>query len=328
MSQASPVEQLAGNRLVFEESVEVKAPVEEVYRRWTDFTHFPAFMSNVREVRALGSDLYHWSARIFGVKQEWDAEVTEQEPDRRISWRSINGAYNSGTVSLSPLPSGSTEVRVRLEYTPPAGRVGQQLDKLTQTTRREVKEDLNNFKRLVTSGEGHAIETPVKRDVGGVITATVAPLAGAATGAITAWLIARGRPTSMVARSRKVTPTTKASTNTPIVATSWSLAGLSLGSVIGAAVLRSVGQHKHALFVGQWAPTLVQASALTRLMGTSDRFDVITDGAAFAVTGAGIGSLIASSVAHARGKRYDGLFVGQWVPTFIGTASLLRLLRR
>jgi uncharacterized membrane protein len=217
ISQASLVEQLAGNRLVFEESTEVKAPVEEVYRRWTDFTHLPAFMSNVREVRALGSDLYHWSACNFGVKQAWDADVTEQEPDRRISWRSINGAYNSGTVGLSPLPSGNSEMRVRLEYTPPAGRLGQQLDKLTQTTRRDVKEDLRNFQRLIAGGSGLSIEPPVKRDLGGVITATVAPVAGAATGGIVAWFLTQRRPAKAVTRFRKPQTTNSAATLTSLL---------------------------------------------------------------------------------------------------------------
>jgi hypothetical protein len=112
------------------------------------------------------------------------------------------------------------------------------------------------------------------------------------------------------------------------VATIWTLAGLSLGSAVTAGVLRSVGQHKHALFVGQWAPALACASVLTRLMGSLDQFDGFTDGATYAVAGAGIGGLIVSSVAQARGRRYDGLFLGQWVPTLLGAASLLRLLRR
>jgi uncharacterized membrane protein len=328
MSQTSPVEQIAGNRLVFEESTEIKAPVAEVYRRWTDFTHFPAFMSNVQEVRPIGDDRYHWSARIFGVKQEWDAEVTERDTDRRISWRSINGAYNSGTVSLSPLPTGATEVRVRLEYAPPGGRVGQQLDRLTQATRREVKEDLRNFRRVVAGQSGMTIEAPTRGDVGAVIIATAAPIAGAMVGTATAWYLRQRRPARFGGRSRKSNLTVTRETSVPVAATSWTLVGLSLASAITGGVLRSAGQHKNALFTGQWAPTLMQAGVLTRLVGASERHDALADGLTYGVAGASIGSLIASAVAHARGRRYDGLFIGQWVPTFLGSASLLRLLTR
>ncbi|HEV2404824.1 MAG TPA: SRPBCC family protein, partial [Ktedonobacterales bacterium] len=105
MTQTSPL-QTTGNRLVFEDSIQVEAPIGEVYRRWTDFQRFPTFMENVEEVRPLGNDRYHWIARIFGVKQEWDAEVIDQQPNSRVSWRSLSGPYNQGTVSFSQLGTG------------------------------------------------------------------------------------------------------------------------------------------------------------------------------------------------------------------------------
>jgi len=150
MTQASPVDQTTGNILTFDDSITVPAPVSDVYRRWNDFPSFPSFMSNVQEVKPLGGNRYHWIARIFGIKQEWDAEVTENVPNQRISWRSTSGPYNAGTVSFTPDGSGQTSVRLRLEYAPPGGKVGQALDQLTQTTKREVSEDLRNFKHLIT----------------------------------------------------------------------------------------------------------------------------------------------------------------------------------
>jgi uncharacterized membrane protein len=328
MSRANPVEQIGENRLVFEESTEVKAPIADVYRRWTDFTHFPAFMSNVREVRSLGSDRYHWSARIFGVKQEWDAEVTERDPERRVSWRSVNGAYNSGTVSLSPLPTGDTEVRVRLEYSPPGGRVGQQLDKLTQTTRREVREDLTNFKRVVAGTNGLSIEPPTRGDLGGVIIAAAAPLAGAVAGVAAARFLAPRQPQRVKGWARQQNPAITPAVTMPVAAASWGFAGLGLGSAIAAGILRSMGQHKNALFIGQWAPTLAQAGVLVRLLGSRGQSGALTDSASYAVLGAGVGGALASAIAHARGRRYDGLFIGQWVPTMVGSASLVRLIGR
>src|SRR5690349_17219207 len=118
MSQTDALEQ-TGKRLIFEDSVEVPAPIDQVYSRWTDFTSFPEFMSNVEDVQRLGEDRYHWVARIFGAKEEWDAEVTDQDANRRIAWRSVSGPYNAGMVLFNPTDSGQTEVRLRLEYTPP-----------------------------------------------------------------------------------------------------------------------------------------------------------------------------------------------------------------
>src|SRR5215470_13789186 len=136
MPQTGAVEQV-GKRLIFEDSVEVPAPVDEVYSRWSDFTSFPEFMSNVEDVRNLGGDRYHWVARIFGTKAEWDAKVTDQDTNRRIAWHSTSGPYNAGTVLFTPAENGKTEVRLRLEYAPPGGRAGQLLENNTQVTEKE-----------------------------------------------------------------------------------------------------------------------------------------------------------------------------------------------
>ena len=152
MTQASSVQPTALNNLVLEDSIEIPAPISEVYRRWSDFAHFPQFMANVEEVTPIGGNRYHWVARIFGVKQEWDAEVTENTPERTIAWQSITGSYNAGTVSFFSEGMNQTLVRVRFEYAPPGGKIGQALDQVTQMTRREVHEDLENFKKLYTGG--------------------------------------------------------------------------------------------------------------------------------------------------------------------------------
>src|SRR6185437_17050055 len=145
MTQTDSMDQqtmVASRPLHIEDQITVRVPVHRAYEVWRDFTRFPEFMSNVEEVRPIGGNRYHWVARIFGIQQEWDAEVTETSPDRRVAWRSVTGAPNSGVVTFDEREPGVTEVWVAMEYTPPAGQVGKALDKLTKTTQREVKEDL------------------------------------------------------------------------------------------------------------------------------------------------------------------------------------------
>jgi uncharacterized membrane protein len=105
MTQTSPLEQVTGNNLVLEDSIEVPTSITDAYRRWSDFPRFPAFMPNVEEVEPRGANRFHWVARIFGVKREWDAEVTENDPLRRIAWRSITGPFTSGIITFSSLGS-------------------------------------------------------------------------------------------------------------------------------------------------------------------------------------------------------------------------------
>ena len=85
-----------------EKTIEVDRPLSTVYNQWTQFEEFPFFMSGVKEVRQLDDTHLHWRAEVWGKEKEWDAEITEQEPDRRISWKSISGAPNAGDDSRAP----------------------------------------------------------------------------------------------------------------------------------------------------------------------------------------------------------------------------------
>jgi uncharacterized membrane protein len=336
MAQTAPIDQVTANRLVFEESTEVPAPVSEVYRRWTDFTHFPEFMSHVQEVRPLGGDRYHWVARIFGTKQEWDTEVTDREPLRRVAWRSLTGPYNAGIVSFSELPNNKTEMRVRMEYTPPGGQTGQKLERLTHATRRVIKEDLNNFKRTVTGGRALTGEPQTPEGFGRVMALLGIPVATGLIAGTTAWFFEPNLLRSRAARrttqpfrqfqqfqqfTYPVTPTTSA--------VSWFWAFLGWCSIIGAAFLRARGRRNDALFVGEWVPTFLGLGILSRFIGRRRAMPhPAANAGSYALAGASLGALITAMVTYLRGKRSDGLFIGQWAPSFLGLALLMRLLRR
>lgn len=327
----APVESL-GNRLVFEESTEVEAPISEVYRRWTDFARFPDFMTNVREVRPIGGDRYHWSARIFGIKQDWDSEVTEREPNQRVSWRSTNGAYNAGTVSFSELSPTRTEVRARLEYTPPAGQVGRSLDKLTQTTQRQVKEDLQNFRKTVAGGRATHTEWEAREGFGGVMASLAVPVAVGVISGTGAWYLEDQLVRSRTAiKGARLARTVRQTVN-PIAPeanlASWIWMGLAGGSIAASATLRAMGRRHDALFVGQWAPTLIATGLLSRFIGRREYPHPVANAASYAFAGASLGSVLSSVVTHARGVRSDGLFIGQWAPTFLGLSLLMRLIGR
>lgn len=99
-----------------EQSIVVGRPVRMVYNQWTQFEKFPEFMSDVEEVRQLDDTHLHWKAKIGSKHEEWNAAITEQEPDRRISWKSVDGAHNAGTVRFKPLGKDRTEVHLLLAF--------------------------------------------------------------------------------------------------------------------------------------------------------------------------------------------------------------------
>ena len=93
------------------ESIEVDVPVSVAYNQWTQFEEFPSFMEGVESVRQLDDTHLHRAAEVGGKRHEWDAEITHQEPDRRIAWRAEEGKYNSGNVTFE----GSRGFRARTE---------------------------------------------------------------------------------------------------------------------------------------------------------------------------------------------------------------------
>ena len=67
-------------------------PLREVYNQWTQFEDFPRFMEGVLEVRQLDDKRLHWRAKVGGSEKEWEAEIVDQVPDRRIAWKNLRGA--------------------------------------------------------------------------------------------------------------------------------------------------------------------------------------------------------------------------------------------
>lgn len=139
-------------------SITVGRPPSEVYAFWRDFENLPRFMRHLESVTVLGDGRSHWVAKApAGQSVEWDAEVTEDRTDERISWRSLPGAsvYNAGTVTFMPAPGDrGTEVRVELEYDPPFGKLGSKVAMLfREEPGQQVHDDLRHFKQVMELGE-------------------------------------------------------------------------------------------------------------------------------------------------------------------------------
>ena len=60
-------------------TINIHAPVEQVFDFLTDHRNFPRVMSNVREARPMGDRRSHWVvAGPGGAPIEWTAEVTQR----------------------------------------------------------------------------------------------------------------------------------------------------------------------------------------------------------------------------------------------------------
>ena len=134
-------------------SIDVVVPVRTAYDQWTQFEEFPRFMEGVQSVRQLDDTHLEWKASVAGVEKEWRAEITEQEPDQRIAWRSTSGAANAGVVTFHRLDAGKTRVTLQLDVEPEGGieSVGDSLG----LVKRRAEGDLERFKEFI-EGRGAA----------------------------------------------------------------------------------------------------------------------------------------------------------------------------
>ena len=132
-----------------EQSIEVQVPVRTAYNQWTQFEEFPRFMEGVKEVKQLDDTTLHWKAEVAGQEREWDAKITEQNPDERIAWTDIGGATNAGVVTFHKIDDSTTKVMLQIEFEPDGAleKIGDALGFVKTRT----KGDLERFKDFIES---------------------------------------------------------------------------------------------------------------------------------------------------------------------------------
>lgn len=150
-------QQLGGSAGIHvEEAITVNRPVFDVFRFWRNFENLPAFMKHLESVSEREAGVTHWVALgPAGTQVEWDARIINEIDNKLIGWQSLEGSTIStaGSVNFRESPRG-TEVRVHLQYNPPAGRLGAAVAWLFgEEPNIQVREDLRRFKQLIETGE-------------------------------------------------------------------------------------------------------------------------------------------------------------------------------
>jgi uncharacterized membrane protein len=142
-------------------AVTINKPAAEVYAYFRDFSNLPSFMENIVSITVADDTRSHWVVKApGGTTVEWDARVTEDQPDRLIAWTSEEGADvpNSGRVEFRDAGARGTVVTATIVYDPPAGVVGKLIAKMFQREPAiQARRDLRRFKQLLEAGE---IATP------------------------------------------------------------------------------------------------------------------------------------------------------------------------
>lgn len=168
---------------IITERIEVGVPIERAYEQWTQYDHWnEMFKKESAKVgggagsgqehdsggtdRDRGSDEPTGSgkkerggdrraeeeevtvtAKIGPSRRAWTAEITEEDPPHRISWRARGGVDAHGTTTFHRLADRLTKVMVEIEYRPSG--VVETVGNFFRMQRRRVRRDLRLFKNHV-----------------------------------------------------------------------------------------------------------------------------------------------------------------------------------
>jgi hemerythrin superfamily protein len=135
-----------------QQSIDIGVPAHIAYLRLTQFEDYPCFMDEVESVRRLDDTHLHWTTRMANRSVEWDAEITERDPDHCIAWRNTSGPTNTGRVEVQEAGPDASRVICTIESAPEqvpgsmAGESGQDMEQ-------RLRLDMARMKDFIEQGE-------------------------------------------------------------------------------------------------------------------------------------------------------------------------------
>jgi uncharacterized membrane protein len=132
----------------------IQSDPQTLYQMWRDVENAPRWQEQIVAVTRTGERTSHWTMRAGDKTIEWNAEILNDQPGRRISWESIGSDLESaGEVVFEPAAGNrGTLVTVLQEF-----RVGKIASAIATARNRNPKqsviENLRHFKALAETGE-------------------------------------------------------------------------------------------------------------------------------------------------------------------------------
>ncbi|MEO8372499.1 MAG: SRPBCC family protein [Candidatus Solibacter sp.] len=137
-------------------SVVIQQDRAQLYQFWSKLENLPRVMRHLVSVSVTDGSRSHWIAKGPANRNiEWDAEIINELPNELIGWKSLPGSTVdcAGSVHFQDAPGGGTEIKVELQYNPPAGMVGAYVARmLGRDPQQEIQADLQTFKHIMEGG--------------------------------------------------------------------------------------------------------------------------------------------------------------------------------
>jgi uncharacterized membrane protein len=108
-------------------------------------------MDGIQSVQQLDDRHVQWVAEIRGESRQWTTEITEQRPDEKVAWKTIEGEVkNDGVVTFEPMGDAQTRVNVQMDVEGDSTAENVAGD-LLGVVKKQVHGDLERFKQLIES---------------------------------------------------------------------------------------------------------------------------------------------------------------------------------
>jgi uncharacterized membrane protein len=147
----------ARNAVKVERTITVKAPREDLYAFWRDFTNHPRFLKYLESVEVRDDRHSHWTMVMPGGRRvDWDSEIVNDLPNELIAWKTVGDSdvAHAGSVHFEEAANGGTVVRWVMDYEPPGGTPARVLSKVLGLLPEQlIDEDLKRFKQLIETGD-------------------------------------------------------------------------------------------------------------------------------------------------------------------------------
>lgn len=150
-----------GSTFRLRKSITINCPHDEVYSVWRDLEKLPLYLKHIKKVEKIDEKTYRWTAEFSGQEFTWTAVITEDIPNRILSWRSVEptDVENHGSVEFNELPgTESTRFDFNIFYRPAKTEMGSLIaNVLTPVFKQKIRDDLRKFRDLVEIPEPQEI---------------------------------------------------------------------------------------------------------------------------------------------------------------------------
>jgi uncharacterized membrane protein len=140
-----------GRRMPVQQSVDIGAPISNVYNEFTQFEEWPKFMHRVTSVSQEDETHVAFKSKIWGVSKEFQAEIDEQRPDERIKWHVVQGLSHKGVATFHELAPRLTRIEVSVDVEP--GSLIEKFARGARHVKRAMRADLHRFKAYLMFNE-------------------------------------------------------------------------------------------------------------------------------------------------------------------------------